>query len=241
MSPDCSGSCADGGRSCPSSVRMISGIFFFAPRLANWATSVGCAFPSGKASSISCPLTPNTSVSTLPGFTLASSSAFVLQYLLHPVFLACSVAQQTLAPTGKVARFANRPRSNETGMDHAVSQQMRQPPAIVIVGLMPSSALHFLRVGQQDFYAASQHVEDGFPVRAGRLRHHVADVFRLQPLPQRFPFGGRFRNAAWPPAAFRPMSGHCAYGQNHYTRRPPSPVSPTISTFSWWRVDRPGS
>jgi hypothetical protein len=66
-----------------------------------------------------------------------------------------------------------------------VWQPLRDPLAILHVGLAPRHVLEVRRIDQQTGEAIFERVVNRFPVDAGALHRHVRDRVRFQPVAQR--------------------------------------------------------
>jgi len=85
------------------------------------------------------------------GKHIAQLHVGVFQDLLYTVLLAGPRSQQFLPPPRQIPQLPNRPRGNKTGMNHGVPQQVRQPPSVLVIGLVSLAYFYFLRVGHVNF------------------------------------------------------------------------------------------
>ena len=113
----------------------------------------------------------------------------ILQDLLHAVLLRRAYLMQSLPPPRQIPQFSNRAGRYETRIDHGVAQQMRQPPAVLVVRLVALASLDFMWIGQVHLDAVFQHVEHGFPIRSRAFHHDMRDGFLAKPLTQSFQVG----------------------------------------------------
>ncbi len=70
---------------------------------------------------------------------------------------------------------------DEAWPDHTVTEQMRQPSAIVRIGLVAAPVLHVRGVRQDHMDVGLEQVEDRLPVAPGALHHRVRASFGDQP------------------------------------------------------------
>jgi len=102
-----------------------------------------------------------------------------------PVDLLRAPLHQRLAIARELAQVADRRGRDETRLDQAVAQQVRQPLAILHVGLAPGHGLHVLRVDQRDGAGLTlQDVVDRPPVHAGRLQRDLRHPVAVEPVAQ---------------------------------------------------------
>src|SRR2546429_2368260 len=171
----------------PSRAAVSSAIFFRACPRASWATSPALNWPATRASHMSWPERPNTSLSTSPIFTLASSHTFCTRWRSS-----AAAPDHLLAAPREVPQFALRPRRNAAGTNHSVTQPVRQPARLVRVGLVPGNGLDLLRIGQHYcepiLWIVLQNVQHRLPVTAGALHHHVPTALAFEPLSSAFQF-----------------------------------------------------
>ena len=69
-------------------------------------------------------------------------------------------------------------------MDHGVTQQVRQPPSILVVRLVAFAGFDLKGIGQIHLDAVLQDVEDRFPIRPRALHDHVRYGLFDEPIPQ---------------------------------------------------------
>src|SRR5260370_20216361 len=108
----------------------------------------------------------------------------VFQLLLHPIPFLRHLSDQLLPPPRQFPQVSRCFLRDKAGPNHPVPQQMRQPPGIGRIGLVPFPVLHLHRVGQHHFHLWLQHVEHRYPLRPGALHPHLGYSLRPQPLPQ---------------------------------------------------------
>src|SRR5881296_269774 len=106
----------------------------------------------------------------------------MLQDLVHTIAFASTHLDHLPSPTRQIAEFPQPSRRHETGPNHGMPQQMRQPPTVLLVRLMSFSILYLLRVGQVHPDTVFQHIEYGLPIRTRALHDDVGDALSLQPL-----------------------------------------------------------
>lgn len=94
----------------------------------------------------------------------------ILQDLVHTVAFAGPHPDHLAPPPRQIAQLAQATWRDETGPNHRMSQQMRQPPTVLLVRLMAFAILDLLRIGQLHLDAVFQHVEYGLPIRTRTLR-----------------------------------------------------------------------
>ena len=69
-----------------------------------------------------------------------------------------------------------------------MSQQVREPPAILVVRFVPFAILDFLRIRQLYLHRIFQYIKHGLPVGAGAFHHYRGDLLLLQSIAQRLQF-----------------------------------------------------
>ena len=115
----------------------------------------------------------------------------VLQHLVKPVGFPLPLLDQSLAIAREVAQLANRRRGNEAAPQQPVLQQLRDPHAVLHVGLAPRHLFDMRGVHEQAPDGFLEHVIDRLPVHAPAFQRHVRHAVLLQPLPQAQELGRR--------------------------------------------------
>ena len=70
-----------------------------------------------------------------------------------------------------------------------MTKQMRKPAAVVRVRFVATPILDILGIGEYDFHAVLQNIENGFPVRTSALHHDMAAALLDEPVAEKFQFG----------------------------------------------------
>ena len=70
-----------------------------------------------------------------------------------------------------------------------MAKQVRQPAAVVGIGLMATPVLDIIGVRQHDFHALLQNVKNWFPVRTSALHHGMTTPFPDEPVTKKLQFG----------------------------------------------------
>jgi len=105
----------------------------------------------------------------------------ILEDLLHAVALAGVFRDQLPAPAGQIPQLADREGWDEAWPDHAVTEKVRQPAAIVRIGLVPAPVLHIGGVGEDHADVRLEQVEDRLPVAPRALHHGMGAALGNQP------------------------------------------------------------
>jgi hypothetical protein len=84
----------------------------------------------------------------------------ILEDLLHAIAVAGVFRDQLPTPAGQTPQLADRERWDGAWLDHAVAEKMRQPAAVIRIGLVPALVLHVGSVGKDDRDLRLKQVED---------------------------------------------------------------------------------
>jgi hypothetical protein len=76
----------------------------------------------------------------------------------------------------------NRLRRHEAALQQAVLQEIRNPLAILQIGLPAPQRLHLRWVGQQQLKLPFQYVPHRFPVDPGGFHRHMGHLIAMQPV-----------------------------------------------------------
>ncbi len=114
-----------------------------------------------------------------------------LQQFMHAVGGFDPISDEALAMAREIAQVADRWRRNEACADKPVREKVRDPLAVLHVGLAARHRLDVVRIGQDYFEAALEQVEDRFPVHARGLHRHMRARRLCQPLVKPEQFAGR--------------------------------------------------
>src|SRR3989441_1785412 len=107
-----------------------------------------------------------------------------LQHFLHSVGFA-GVLLNKLSPVAcQLTQLAKRRRRHEAPPQQAVLKQLREPLAVLDVGLATGHGLDMLRVDEQDLETGFKNVVHRPPVHAGALHRDVRAARRRQPVGQ---------------------------------------------------------
>jgi hypothetical protein len=82
----------------------------------------------------------------------------------------------------KIPEFPYRPGRDEAGAQEAVLKELRNPFAVLGIGLSAGNLLNVLGVDQQDLEAPFEEVLDGFPEDPRGLHGHVSHLPLSQPI-----------------------------------------------------------
>jgi hypothetical protein len=126
------------------------------------------------------PLTPRTSVATLGQF-----DPRILEHFAQPIHFARPIADLLHLIPGDIPQLANRGRRHKARLQQAAFEQLRQPLAILDIGLPPRHVLQLPHVDQQQLKRVLKHVVDRLPIDARTFQRHMRHPRRLQPVTQR--------------------------------------------------------
>ena len=136
------------------------------------------------ASNMARPETPSTSATTFASLMLAVSSSLCTR------LAAWTRSRMRLFRCRVSAHVADRWRRDEAS-DESMREQVRDPLAVLHIGLPARHGLHVVRIDQDYLKAPFKEVEDRFPVHACGLHRHVCARRVRQPLVKPEQLGGR--------------------------------------------------
>ena len=105
----------------------------------------------------------------------------ILEDLLHAIALAGVLPDQLPAPASQIPQLADRERRDEAWPDHSVTEKVRQPAAVVRIGLVSAPILHIGSVGKDHADVRLEQVEDRLPVAPRALHHGMGAALGNQP------------------------------------------------------------
>jgi len=101
------------------------------------------------------------------------------------------IPDKAFAISGEIAQVADRWRWDEARTDEAMREQVRDPRAVLYIGLPARHRLDVPGIGQDHLEASFEKIEYRFPIHARGLHRHVRACRLRQPLGKPEQLGGR--------------------------------------------------